>query len=137
MALLEFPTTFLGILIYLIGLVVLWVIISIPVYFAGKAVTKGKSGMGTAMGATLGGGIVYFIVYAIVSLFLGAVIGDTARAFALLLGILAWLAVYRAAFDTSWPKAIAIVVLAWIIFIILDFVLYSAFGVGFPKFFLF
>ncbi len=118
------------------GLVVLWIVISIPVYFAGKAVKGGKAGFGQAMWATLGGVVVYYVVYFVIAYFLGAVIGTPAAdAFALLLGLIAWLAVFRGTFHTSWIGAIGIVVIAWLILIVLDFLLVAAFGVKFPDFF--
>ena len=132
---LNFPTTPLGILVYIVGLVILWVVVSIPVYFAGKAMTEGRSDFGDAMGATLGGAIGYFVVYFLVSFFLGAVIGASAGVFALLLALIVWLAIYRAAFHTSWLRAVGIVILAWIILVVLDYALVHAFGVTLPDFF--
>ncbi len=130
-----FPTTFTGLLTYVVGLAILWVIVSIPVYFAGKAITSGKSDFGDAMGATLGGGIAYLVVYFAVLFFLGAVAGESARPFAIILAVLVWLAVYRAAFRTSWIRAIGIVVVAWLILLVLDFIFVHEFGVAFPDFF--
>ncbi len=124
-----------GLLYLIVGLVVLWAIISIPVYFAGKAVKGGKAGFGQAMGATLGGGMAYFIVYYGVSIFAGTLLGPSATVLALLLALIVWVAVYRASFETSWTGAIAIVVVAWLILIVLDFFLLGLFGVGFPDFF--
>jgi hypothetical protein len=132
---LHFPSDPVGVVIYLLGLVVLWIVVSIPVYFAGKAIKGGSASFGEAMGATLGGVIAYYIVFFIVDIFLGIVIGASAGAIALLLGFLAWLAVFRAAFHTSWLRAIGIVVLAWIILMIFDLILVAAFGVRFPDFF--
>jgi hypothetical protein len=132
---LHFPSSILGILVYFVGLLILWAIISIPVYFAGKAITGGKSDFGDAMGATLGGAIAYFIVFFGVSFFLGAVIGDSAGIFALILALVIWLAVYRAAFRTTWPKAVGIVLLSWLILIILDYLLVHSLGMAFPDFF--
>ena len=132
----SIPTGLGDLLVFLVGLVVLWVIISIPVYFGSKAVTGGKSSFGEAMFATLGGGLAYFIVYFIVAIFLGAVIGAAAAVpFAIILGVIAWLAVYRSAFKTGWFGAIAIVIVAWVVLIILDFVLVHTFGIKFPDFF--
>ena len=122
-------------LVYLIGLIVLWIVISIPVYFAGKAIKGRGAGFGRAMWATLGGVIVYYVVYFVVALFLGAVIGPSADVIALLLALVAWLAVFRGAFHTSWLGAIGIVVIAWLILLVLDFVLSVAFGVQFPDFY--
>jgi hypothetical protein len=132
---LHFPTSPIDLIVYFIGLIILWVIISVPVYFAGRFVTGGKSHFGNAMKATLGGFIAYFVVFFVVAFFLGAVVGDAARPFAVVLALLAWLWVYRASFDTSWVKAIAIVILAWIILIILDFIVVHLFGFTFPDFF--
>ena len=135
MVTLHFPDTLLGIAVYIIGLVILWVIISVPVYFAGKAITKGRSDYGDAMSATLGGAIGYFLVFFGVSYFLGAVIGSTADVFAVILALLVWLAAYRAAFRTTWVKAVGIVILSWVILLIIDFIVVHAFGVTFPDFF--
>ena len=132
---LNFPANPLGIVVYLIGLIVLWFVISIPVYFAGKAVKAGRASIGEAMGATLGGVIAYYIVFFIIAYFLGAVIGSSAAAIGLVLGLIVWLAVFRSVFHTSWFGAIGIVVLAWIILLILDAILVAAFGVSFPNFF--
>ena len=132
---LHFPSDPLGLVIYLVGLLVLWIVVSIPVYFAGKAVKGGSASIGEAMGATLGGVIVYFLVFFVVSFFLGAVIGPSAGVIALVFGLLAWLAVFKGVFHTSWLGAVGIVVLAWIILLVLDFLLLAAFGVKFPDFY--
>ena len=117
------------------GLAVLWVVVSVPVYFAGKIVKGDNAAFGDAMGATLGGVVVYYVVYFLVAFALGAVIGSSAAAVALVLGLLAWLAVFREAFGTSWFGAVGIVVLAWLILLILDVILVSLFGVRFPDFY--
>ena len=124
-----------GLLIYLVGLLVLWIVVSIPVYFAGKVVKKGQADLGEAMVATLGGVVVYYIVYFVVAIALGAVIGPTAGVVALLLGLLGWLAVFRGTFHTSWLGAVAIVALAWIFLMVIDYLLVLIFGVAFPGFY--
>ena len=86
------------------------------------------------MGATLGGAIAYFLVFFGASYFLGAVIGDSASAIALLLALIFWLAVYRAMFRTSWIRAVGIVLLSWVFLLILDYVALNIFGVSFPNF---
>lgn len=133
--LLRLPTNPLGILIYLIGLAVLWMVVSVPVYFAGRAVKGHEARFGDAMGATLGGVVAYYAVFFIAAFFLGPVIGPSAPALGLVLGLLAWLSVFRAAFDTTWLGAVGIVILAWVILIVLDFALVALFGVRFPDFF--
>lgn len=131
----HFPADTAGLLFYILGLVILWVLVSIPVYFAGKMIKGGRATFGEAMGATLGGVLVFYIVFFVVAIALGAVVGPASGALALVLGLLAWLAVFRGAFHTSWLGAAGIVVLAWIILLILDFILVSLLGVKFPNFY--
>jgi hypothetical protein len=134
MALPVLPTTLVGLLFLIVALVILWIIVSIPVYFAGKAVTGGKSSFGEAMGATLGGGLAYFVVYYGVVLLLGSILGGSTALLALILAFIVWLAVYRASFDTSWFGALGIVIVGWLILLVLDFFLVQLFGVSVPDF---
>jgi len=75
----------LDIAIAIVGLIILWIIISIPVWLAGKAATGGKATIGDAMLATIAGPIVYYIVAILVGFFLGSVMGSTAWIFAYIL----------------------------------------------------
>jgi hypothetical protein len=125
-------TTLVGLLIILIGLVILWIIVSIPAYIAGKIVTAGKSTFGEAMLATLLGPIVYAIVLVGVSFFLGAIIGSAAYILALILALIAWIGVYKSTFRTGWLRAIAIGILAIIIFIIISIIIAALLGVTIP-----
>jgi len=124
-----------GLIIIIIGFIILWAIVSIPAWLAAKIVTKGRASFGSAMAATLLGPIVYIIVLFAVDLFLGAVIGGGAFVWALILAFLAWLGVYKAVFGTGWLGALAIAVLAIIVFIILGAILGVIFGAAFPSFF--
>ena len=119
----------------MVGLLILWFVVSIPVYFAGKAIKGKQATFGDALGATLGGVIAYYLVFFIVDFFLGAVIGPAAGVLALVIGLVVWLAVFRSAFHTSWVGAVGIVIIAWVILLILDFFLLAMFGVKFPDFF--
>ena len=58
--------TLTSLIVTIIGLIILWIIVSIPVWLAGKAVTGGKATFGDAMIATLVGPIVYAITLFIV-----------------------------------------------------------------------
>src|SRR5438876_7413446 len=128
------PASVAGLLILVVGLLILWIIVSIPVYAAGKLVTAGRADFGQALGATLGGGLVYFLVYFGVAFFLGALLGPTASTFALILALVAWVAVYRASFDTGWLGAVGIVVVAWPVLVILNLFVGRLFGASFPEF---
>jgi len=132
MRILPAEPTPVDILVVLIGLVILWIIVSIPVYIAAKAVTGGRASLGSAMVATLFGPVVYIIVLFVVDFFLGTVIGPTAFLWALLFAFIAWLGVYKEAFETSWRGAIAIAILGIIAFIVLNALLDLFLGITIP-----
>jgi hypothetical protein len=122
-----------GILIFVIGLIILWLIVSIPVYFAGKIVTAGDSSMGDAMVATLFGPIVYAITLFAVNFFLGALIGEMSAYFvALIIAFVAWLGVFKASFKTGWLGALAIALLAVLLFAVISVLFGSLLGVMVP-----
>jgi hypothetical protein len=129
----AFEVTVTNLIVTLIGLLILWVIVSIPVWIAAKALTGGRASFGSALLATLAGPIVYFLVTWLVGFFLGAAIGAPAFIFGWLLALLAWIWVYKAAFETGWIRAILIAVLAWIIFVVLSFIFGLLFGVAYPS----
>jgi len=121
-----------SLLVTIIGLIILWIIVSIPVWLAGKAVTGGKATFGDAMIATLFGPIVYAITLIIVDYFLGALIGSTAYIIALILAFIAWIWVYKASFKTGWLGGIAIAILAWAIFVVISIIFGALFGIVVP-----
>ena len=80
--------TLIDLIVVLVALIVLWIIVSLPVYAAAKVVTSGKATLGEAMAATLGGAIVYVIIIAVgVDLFLSAVIGHFAGVIAFMVRV--------------------------------------------------
>jgi hypothetical protein len=124
--------TLAGILATLIGLIILWIVVSIPVWLAGKVATGGKATIGDALLATLAGPIVYIIVSFLVAFFLGAAIGSTALAIGYVLALIAWIWVFKASFGTGWIQAILIALLAWVIYILLSILIGSLFGIAYP-----
>ncbi len=124
--------TLAGILVTLIALIILWIIVSIPVWLAGKVATGGKATFGDALLATLAGPIVYIIVVFLVGFLLGAVIGSAAWVFGYILALIAWVWVFKASFETGWLQAILIALLAWVIYIVLSIIVGSLFGIAYP-----
>jgi hypothetical protein len=122
-----------GLIFAFVSLIVLWIIISIPVWLAGKAVTGGEATFGDALLATLAGPIIYVVVTYLVDLFLSAFIGSMAFVFGLILALIAWIWVYKASFQTGWMKAVLIAILAWVMFIVLYFIVGVIFGVAYPS----
>src|SRR5579862_3017860 len=90
----------------IIGLVILWIIISIPVYFAAKLIVGSRAHFGSAMLATLVGPIVFGVVLAL-GYYLTARLFAGLSLLALLLAFLAWIWVYKALFHTGWLHAFA------------------------------
>lgn len=127
--------TLLSLLLIIIGLVVLWIVVSIPVYIAGKAVTGGKSTLGDAMAATLLGPIVYVIVLVGVDFFLGEIIGGGAYIWAYIMAFIAWIWVYKSTFKTGWLGALATAILAIIVFVVLSIIISALIGFIIPGLF--
>ena len=121
-----------GLLVAIIGLIILWIIVSIPVWLAGKAVTGGKATFGEAMLATLFGPIVYAVTLVVVDFLLGGVIGSAGYIIALILAFIGWIWVYKASFKTGWLGGIAIAILAVIIFAVISIVFGALFGLVVP-----
>jgi hypothetical protein len=124
--------TLTGLLVTIIGLIILWIVVSIPVWIAGKAITGGKGTFGEAMLATLLGPIVYVVTLILVDFFLGSFIGSSAYIIGLILAFIAWIWVYKASFKTGWLGGIAIAILAVIIFAVISIVLGALFGLIVP-----
>lgn len=129
------PSTAEGLIILAIALVVLWIVVSIPVYISGELITGGRADFGSAMGATLGGALMYVIVLWAGTFLLTPILGASALVISFVLALVVWLAVYRAAFDTGWLGALGIVIVGWLVLLVMDVVLTSLFGVSFPKFY--
>ncbi len=108
--------TLVNVLVLIVGLIILWIIVSIPVYIAGKIVTGGESTLGDAMLATLFGPIIYTITLFLVDFVLGALIGSGAYIWALVIAFFAWIGVFKASFKTGWLGAFAIAILAVLVF---------------------
>ena len=124
--------TLLDLIVLIIALVILWIIVSIPAYIAGKIVTSGRSTFGEAMLATLLGPIVYIITLGIVDFLLGSIIGTGAYIWALIFAFIAWVGVYKVSFRTGWLAGLAIAILAIIVFAVMSIIIGFLFGLTIP-----
>lgn len=102
----------------IIGLIVLWVIVSIPVWIAAKLLTLGRAKFTRAMLVTAVGPIIYAIVFFISATLLTVAIGDLTLPviIAFIVAFLAWIWVFKKGFDTGWLRALGIAFLAVIVF---------------------
>lgn len=128
--------TDLGIIIIalLAGLLILWIAVSIPVWFAAKVLTLGKARFTRAMLVTAVGPAIYAIVFLISSLVLSVTLGEWAFAAAVsfILAFVAWIGVFKMGFETGWLRALAIAILATIVFIIIGAIVTIALQVLVP-----
>ena len=102
----------------IIGLIVLWVIVSIPVWIAAKLLTLGRARFTRAMLVTAVGPIIYAIVFFISATLLTAAIGNLTLPviIAFIVAFIAWIWVFKKGFDTGWLRALGIAFLAVIVF---------------------
>lgn len=115
------------VVVILVAIIVFWIIISLPIYFSAKVVTGGKASLGAAMGATVAGPIVYVLTFIATSFLFRAFLGGGLGLVALMFAFLAWLAVYKTAFQTGWLGALAITIIAVLIYVVLAVILTSFF----------
>jgi hypothetical protein len=110
---------------FIIGLIALWIIISIPVWIAAKVLTLGRAKFTRAMLVTAIGPIVYAIVYIISAVVLTAAFGDFAipAIIAFILAFVAWIGVFKKGFDTGWIRALAIAILATMVFAVIGIII--------------
>ncbi|NWG36281.1 hypothetical protein [Nitrososphaera sp.] len=105
----------------LAGLLILWIAVSVPVWIAAKILTLGKARFTRAMLVTAVGPAIYAIVFFISSFALSVALGERffVAAVSFILAFVAWLGVFKAGFDTGWLRALAIALLATIVFVII------------------
>lgn len=105
----------------IIGLIVLWVIVSIPVWIAAKLLTLGRAKFTRAMLVTAVGPIIYAIVFFISATLLTAAIGNLTLPviIAFIVAFVAWIWVFKKGFDTGWLRALGIAFLAVIVFAVI------------------
>jgi hypothetical protein len=124
--------TILNVLIFIVGLVILWLLVSIPVYLAAKFVTSGEASLSDTMFATLFGSLAYLGALFIMGYALSPLLGAGTYVFALIVAFVAWLGVFKASFKTGWLNAIAIALLAILVFAAIAFLFGALLGVLVP-----
>jgi hypothetical protein len=109
----------------IVGLIAMWIIVTIPVWIAAKVLTLGKAKFTRAMLVTAVGPVVYAIVFflsvAVLTVALG---GQTIPAIiAFILAFIAWIGIFKKGFDTGWIRALAIAILATVVFAVIGIVI--------------
>jgi len=109
----------------IIGLLVLWIIVSIPVWIAAKILTRGRVKFGRAMLVTALGPIIYAIVFFLFTALLTAIVGDSTVPIitGVIVAFIAWIGVFKKGFDTGWLRALGIAILAIIVFAVIGLII--------------
>ncbi|MEO9295459.1 MAG: hypothetical protein ABI347_07660 [Nitrososphaera sp.] len=108
-------------LVVIFGLLIMWIVVSIPVYLAAKLVTLGKARFTRAMLVTAVGPVIYAIVFFLSNAALSATLGQQfmIAAISFILAFIAWIGVFKLGFETGWIRALGIAFLAVIVFVII------------------
>lgn len=109
----------------IIGLIALWIIVTIPVWIAAKILTLGRAKFTRAMLVTAIGPIVYAIVFFISAAMLTVALGDSTipAIIAFILAFVAWIGVFKKGFDTGWIRALGIAILAIVVFAVIGVII--------------
>lgn len=109
----------------IIGLLVLWIIVSIPVWVAAKILAMGRVSFSRAMVVTALGPIVSAVVFFIFAALLTAIVGDPTLPviIGLIVAFVAWIGVFKRGFHTGWLRALGIVMLAVIVFAVIGLII--------------
>jgi hypothetical protein len=109
----------------IIGLLVLWIIVSIPVWIAAKILTRGRVKFNRAMLVTALGPVIYAIVFFLFAALLTAIVGDSTVPIitGFIVAFIAWIGVFKKGFDTGWLRALGIAILAIIVFAVIGLII--------------
>ncbi len=108
----------------LLGLLILWIVVSIPVWIAAKILTAGKARFTRAMLVTAVGPIIYAVVFLVSGAILALTVGEqfAVAALSFIIAFLAWIGVFKWGFETGWMRALGIAILATILFIVIGII---------------
>ena len=109
----------------IIGLLVLWIIVSIPVWVAAKILAMRRVSFSRAMLVTALGPIVSAVVFFIFAALLTAIVGDPTLPviIGLIVAFVAWIGVFKRGFHTGWLRALGIAMLAVIVFAVIGLII--------------
>jgi len=106
---------------FIIGLVVIWIIVTIPVYIIAKFFMP-KASLRDALVATIFGPLVYVVTLFAADYLLAAVIGILGYILALAFAFIAWVWIFKISFRTGWLRGLVIALLAIVVFAFLSYV---------------
>lgn len=111
-----------SIIIAITSLVIIWAIVSIPVWISSKIFLSRRASFGRAMLVTAAGPMVYAFVLFISTTIISLAIGNRLSlitSLGVVLAFLAWIYVFKRGFETGWIRATAIAFVAILVFVII------------------
>ncbi len=119
----------------IIGLLALWIIVSIPVWIAAKLLTGGRARFTRAMLVTAVGPIIYALVAFISAAILTLTFGDRGVLISIsfIIAFIAWIGVFKKGFEVGWLRALGIAILATIVFAIIGVIITLAIRAVVPQ----
>lgn len=110
----------------IITLLITWIIVSIPLYFAAKVISSKHTTFGKAMVAAVLAPLLTLFIYYVVTIGLAFFLGPLAIVVGLIIAILVLSYIYASFFGTGMLGGFAIAILATIITYIIVFVILAA-----------
>ena len=107
--------TLVDLVVFAVGLIIIWAIVSMPVYIAARLVMPNAS-FQDALVATIFGPIIYVITLFGAYYFLGAVIGSQGYTWALVIAFIGWVLIFKVSFRTGWLRALVVALIAILVF---------------------
>ncbi|HYA81833.1 MAG TPA: hypothetical protein VEH06_00090 [Candidatus Bathyarchaeia archaeon] len=111
-----------SIIIAITSLVIIWVIVSIPVWMSAKIFLSRRASFGCAMLVTAVGPIVYAVVLIVSTTIISLAVGSRLSlitSIGVFLAFLAWIYVFKRGFETGWIRATAIAIIAILVFVMI------------------
>jgi hypothetical protein len=129
-------TDFASIIIAIISLVIIWAIVSFPVWISAKMFASRRASFGRAMLVTAAGPIVYALVLIISTSLLSLAVGNRLSlitSLGVFLAFMAWIYVFKRGFATGWIRAAGIAIVAILVFVIIGVAIASVTHIFVPN----
>ena len=124
---------FISVIITIASFLILWAIVSIPVWLSARILRAKQAKFGRAMLVTAAGPIAYWIVFLISTRLLKSLflLGNnyyysvaSVNIVGIIIAIIVWIYIFKKGFETGWLRALAIAILAVVVFVIVGMIIF-------------
>ena len=123
-----------SVIITIASFLILWAIVSIPVWISARILGAKEAKFGRAMLVTAAGPIAYWIVFFISTRLLESLflLGNnyyyysvaSVNIIGIIISIIVWIYIFKKGFETGWLRALAIAILAVVVFVIVGMIIF-------------